>query len=248
MNVWIVLPAYNESDNLGAILGAIRDEKAYFFGQTITAVVVDDGSRDGTKDVAQDHAPDITLDLLVNEQNMGLAYTFRRGMLHAIQSSAIGDVIVCMDADNSHLIGQVHAMVSEIRQGRDVVVASRYQHGSVIRGVPVFRQWMSNAMGLLFRIVYPIPLVRDYSCGFRAYQAGFLKKLFKKHGDSIFAQEGFACMVAFLIRCHEAGAVFGEIPMILRYDQKEGASKMAVGSTVFRTLKVLWNARFRKAP
>ena len=184
MRVWIVLPAYNEAENLPAI----------FHG--IGRLAADD------------------------------------------------DVLVCMDADNSHLPGLIPRMVQMIREGRDVVIASRYRSGSVVRGVCLWRRWLSRGMSVLFKMIYPIPGVRDYSCGYRAYRAGFLQAAMERRKDRLFAKEGFACMVGILLRLHKEKAIFGEAPMVLRYDRKAGASKMKVGRTVLRTLRVLLRERF----
>jgi dolichol-phosphate mannosyltransferase len=136
------------------------------------------------------------------------------------------------------------SMIRNIAEGRDVVTASRYQPGSVTRGVPLFRRFLSRGMSVLFRSIYPIPGVRDYSCGYRAYRASMLKQLFQAEGEVLFASDGFSCMVRILLKLHKQGAICGEVPMVLRYDEKAGASKMAIGSTVARTLSVLLSERF----
>ena len=149
-----------------------------------------------------------------------------------------------MDADNTHLPGLMLRMLNSIREGRDVVIASRYQAGAFIKGVPLHRRLLSWCMSLFFQCVYPIPAVRDYSCGYRAYRAAFLKTALARLGERLFSTEGFACMVGILLKLHKLGAIFGEVPMILRYDQKSGASKMRIGNTIIRTLAVLLRERF----
>jgi dolichol-phosphate mannosyltransferase len=101
-------------------------------------------------------------------------------------------------------------------------------------------------MSLLFRLVYPVQGVRDYSCGYRAYRAELLKDALSVRSDRLFAMDGFACMVGMLLHLARHDAVFGEVPLVLRYDQKQGASKMNVAQTVRRTLLVLLRERFRK--
>jgi dolichol-phosphate mannosyltransferase len=92
--------------------------------------------------------------------------------------------------------------------------------------------------------VYPIAGVRDYSSGYRAYNAGFLQDAVRRGSGALFAQEGFECMAAILIRLHKAGARFDEVPLILRYDRKRGRSKMRVFRTVRRSLSLLIRERF----
>ena len=98
---------------------------------------------------------------------------------------------------------------------------------------------------ILFQSIYPVKGVRDYSCGYRAYRAGFLQDALVAQGEHLFAQEGFACMVGILLHLARERGRFTEIPLVLRYDQKLGASKMPVGDTVRRTLGLLVRERLR---
>ena len=247
MRLCVVLPAYNEAENIGPIFGGFRTVLADSCKLELRFILVDDGSTDGTPAKAREAAQGLGLEILLNERNRGLAETFRRGMTRAAETATgDGDIIVCMDADNSHLPGQVMRIVGEIREGRDVVIASRYRPGAVIRGVPAVRRFLSWGMSVLFRLAYPIKGVRDYSCGYRGYRAGFLRKALASQGDRLFSREGFACMLAILIRLDKEGAIFGEIPLVLRYDTKQGASKMKVAGTIFRTFRVLLRERFSR--
>ena len=245
MTVWIVLPAYNESANLPALMGGLAALADDTYRLALRVILVDDGSTDDTATVALRVAGNVPLQVLRNETNRGLAETFMRGMTEASRLAQPSDVVVCMDADNSHVPGQILRMVREIQEGRDVVIASRYQRGSVIRGVPWSRRILSRGLSILFRLVLPIEGARDYSCGYRAYRAEFLQRAISLRGEKLFATDGFACMVGLLLRLANEGAIVGEVPLVLRYDRKLGASKMDVGGTIVRTLRVLVRERFR---
>lgn len=245
MRIWIVLPALNEATNIPPILESIR-ETAGSSGLDCRLILVDDGSVDSTIQVARSSAGNLPLLLIENVTNRGLAVTFRRGMIAAAQQAADDDVIVCMDADNSHLPNQIPQMLAVIESGKDVVVASRYRPGTVVKGVPRIRRLMSTSMSILFRLIYPVPGIRDYSCGYRAYRAAFFKLALRERGEALFAEVGFACMVGILLHLHKLGARFGEVPLVLRYDRKIGESKMKVGRTVLRTLAVLFRERFSR--
>ncbi len=244
MKIFIVLPAYNEAENLPPIFDGLRRIARDTYNLELAVVLVDDGSTDDTVEVARNSGDGLALDIVRNESNLGLAATFVRGLERATRAAGDDDIVVCMDADNTHVPGSVLSMMRNVAEGRDVVIASRYRPGSVTRGVPWFRRLLSRGMSLLFRAVYPIPGVRDYSCGYRAYRASILKRLFDSEGESLLASDGFSCMVRILLKLHKQGAICGEVPMVLRYDEKAGASKMAVGRTVVRTLSVLLSERF----
>jgi dolichol-phosphate mannosyltransferase len=83
-----------------------------------------------------------------------------------------------------------------------------------------------------------VPGVRDYSCGYRAYRADLLRRAFAEMGDQFVNQSGFSCMVDILLKLNWLNAVIAEVPLILHYDYKKGASKMKVGRTVRETLKL----------
>jgi dolichol-phosphate mannosyltransferase len=243
---WLVLPAYNEGANLPGLFQDLVQLVEENSDLDLRVIVVDDGSTDDTWDVAQHPPEGLAVQVLQNPQNLGLGETFRRGMLHAMGQSTARDIIVTMDADHSHLPGLILRMVRAVREGRDVVIASRFQDGSVVRGVPAHRQVLSEGMSFLFRGILPIDGVRDFSCGYRAYRAGLLQEAQRRYGDRLFAQKGFVCMVDTLVKLDEMGALFGEVPLVLRYDQKRGPSKLPVASTVADTLRLLARARVER--
>lgn len=248
MRVWIVLPAYNEERNIPSIFEGLRQLVEDSFNVQLRVVVVNDHSSDRTSQVARECARELPLQIIENQKNMELAATFMAGMMHAVKEADGADIIVCMDADNSHIPGQILQMARNIREGRDVVIASRFRPGAVVRGVPFSRRFLSFGLMVVGRVFFPVPNVRDYSCGYRAYRADLLKKAISAYGEGLFASEGFACMVGLLLRLKKLDAVFGEIPIVLRYDQKRGSSKMNVMKTIMNTLRVLLKERFDRSP
>lgn len=243
--VYLVLPAYNEAPNLPPLLEGVERLAATKPGFDLKVLVVDDGSRDGTAELARSRGA-VPVELVRHPKNLGLAAAFRTGLLEACARAHPSDVVVVMDADNSHLPSQIPELLRALDRGTDVAIASRYRKGAQVRGVPGVRRALSTGMSYLFRAVNPIRGVRDYSCGFRAYRAGLLQDAWRTQGEALFAQEGFACMVAMLLRLQRQGAIFAEIPLDLRYDRKAGASKMKVGATVAKTLALLARERFRR--
>jgi dolichol-phosphate mannosyltransferase len=130
-----------------------------------------------------------------------------------------------------------------IAEGYDVVIASRYQPGSRTVGVPLSRRAISWAGSMLFRIVLPVQGVRDFTCGYRAYRAAVIQAAIAEYGPAFVDQEGFQCMVDILLKLRGRPLIFGEVPMVLRYDRKQGASKMDVGTTAAATLGLLLRRR-----
>ncbi len=238
----IVLPAYNEEQGIVRLLKRIELVAKTWFFDPVKVIVVDDGSSDHTSEKVQ-ALNSAMIELVRHNSNRGLGEAIKTGMLQALAKCKDSDVIVTMDADNTHSPGLVLRMVLLIEEGYDVVIASRYQSGARVLGVPPNRRLFSRVMSWLFRILFPIPGVRDYSSGFRAYRAGLLLEAFNRWQDRFISQPGFACMVEILLKLRRLGAIMAEAPLVLRYDRRQGNSKMDVGKTIRQTLALAVRAR-----
>jgi len=97
---------------------------------------------------------------------------------------------------------------------------------------------MSRGASLFCKITFPIKNVRDYSCGFRAYNIGYLKKVFELYQGNLVESSGFECMVEILGRCSKVGIKAAEYPLVLEYNLKEGPSKMKVVKTTMGYFKL----------
>jgi dolichol-phosphate mannosyltransferase len=134
-------------------------------------------------------------------------------------------------------------MVRMITEGYDVVIASRYHPESRVRGVPLLRRTLSRSASLLMQALFPTPGLRDFTCGYRAYRASVLRAAVGRYRDAFVNQEGFQCMVDILLKLRSMHLVFGEAPLILRYDRKAGKSKMRVWRTMCHTLFLVLRRR-----
>ena len=227
--VTVVLPAYNEADNLAPLIETI----ARLGYQT---VVVDDGSTDDTAKVAEEAVSRFAgVHLMRHDGNRGLGVAVRTGLKAAVDMGS--DRIVVMDSDGSHdpsLIGEM------LKHREDVVIASRFVPGGQVVGVPLHRQIISIAASVIMRQMMPMPGVRDYSCGYRCYSANVLRRASASYGwDNIIAHPGFECMVELLGKLSRLGATVTEVPLVLRYDRKIGQSKMRIA----RTVRGYWNLK-----
>ncbi|MBI2309871.1 glycosyltransferase [Candidatus Collierbacteria bacterium] len=237
--IHIVLPAFNEAESLKVLLPElIRTLKAERLQYKI--YVIDDGSLDGTSKIVKDFSrrfPQIKL--IAHKINKGLAETINTGFKEALRKSKNGDILITMDADNTHLPGLIVRMARLINEGNDIVISSRFVSGSRVRGVPISRRLLSLAAGMIFKILFPISGVKDYTCGFRAYRVDLIKKGMGIYKDKFISEKGFSCMVDILLKLRRLDPICAEVPMILRYDLKKGKSKMDVGKTITETLKLI---------
>jgi len=240
--IFVVLPAYDEEDNIGGLLDKI-DGAMTEFGLRYQVIVVDDGSRDRTFEVLQDYSKRIPLTISRHQANQGLGPTIRDGLLLAAGMAAPSDFVITMDADETQSPTLIPRMVEMLREGHDVVIASRYQPGSRVVGLSVARRIASYGASWLFRMLFPTPGVRDYTCGFRAYRGQVLALAEAKYGARFVEGQGFQCMVDILLKLRRLDLQFGEAPLILRYDLKRGASKMRVARTIWHTLSLIVKRR-----
>jgi dolichol-phosphate mannosyltransferase len=242
--LWIGLPAYNEEASIPGLfarfLEAFPAKSAPY-----RIVLYNDGCSDGTVATARAWGDRLNVEIIGRLENMGLGQGLRSLVDHAVRNGRPGDCLIVMDCDDTHHPSHFPAMVAALENGRDVVIASRYRRGARIAGVAPHRQVLSLGAALLFKTLHPCRGVLDYTCGFRAYRVALLQRAAAHYGDALVRERGFACMVELLLKLNRLGARFGEIPMVLRYDLKQGASKMDVGGNTLRLLRKLVSWRLR---
>jgi dolichol-phosphate mannosyltransferase len=244
--VLVVLPAYNEEVGLGQLIPAWQE---VLTDQQLPHrfIIVDDGSSDGTAELLLRFAATCPLTVITHCPNQGLGATIRDGLNEAVRQAGDDDVIVTMDADNTHPPELFPFMLNKLmNENLDVVIASRYRSGSEVVGLALHRKLLSDGARWLFQIAFPIRGVRDYTCGYRAYRAGFLRHAMRVFGEQFCDQPGFACMVDILLKLARCDARCGEVGMVLRYDQKAGPSAMRISQTIGHTLRLLLHHRFAK--
>jgi dolichol-phosphate mannosyltransferase len=240
--VYVVLPAYNEQDSLGPLLAAIREalgpaEIPY------TVIVVDDGSRDATALVASKATFQMPVELIEHGVNRGLAAAIRTGLTAAVERAEADDVIVTMDADNTHPPRLIPDMLRKLTDGHDVVIASRFQPGAEVHGVPRARMLYSVGARWMFQGLFPIRGVRDYTCGYRAYRASALRQALDTYGDDLVTETGFSCMADLLLKLRRLPLSMSEVPLELHYENRGGGSKMRVLRTIRQTLFLMARRR-----
>lgn len=237
MKITVVLPAYNEERDLPPLLDRIGNSMSSA-GVSYDILVVDDGSTDGTADIALRAAERWPVKLIQHSSNKGLGAAIRTGLTAASQ---LDGAVVTMDADNTQDPALIPHMVAVLEQGYDVVIASRFQKGAAEIGVAPHRKLLSHAAGSIMRVLVRFRGVRDYSCGYRVYRASILRLLQKAYGPDFIRENGFACMFELLVKLKAIRARATEVPLVLRYDLKSGESKMRVIRTLARYGVVLRN-------
>jgi len=230
MEIFVLLPTFNEERSLPNVLRKIDETltKAHYKYQIISC---NDGSTDKTAQVLEELSKKYPLNIITHPINRGLGETSRDNFELAAKKSKIDDVIVRLDCDDTHDPVFILHMIAKIKEGYDVVIASRFSKGGGQKGVSKYRSFISRGANIFMKIFFPIKNVKEYSCGYRAYSAKIIKKAIKTYGNSFIQLKGlgFTCTLEKLIKLHMLNAKFYEIPFVLRYDRKVGKSKM-IGS------------------
>jgi len=242
--ILVGLPAYNEGRRINSLINDIH--KSLMQGnEEYKIIVYDDGSSDDTAArVLSLTDSEINIHLIKGEKNKGLGHALSNLIEYCVEMSSPDDIILIMDADATHNPQHIHRMLSYIRDGFDVVIASRYTPYSRIRGVSLKRRFLSNTANFIFRVMFPMKGVCDYSCSYRAYTAKILKLAKDIYKDRLIEEHGFACMAEFLIKLRRLAIIACEVPLILRYDRKAGGTKMHIVSNIDKTFRLIMRSFF----
>lgn len=183
-------------------------------------------------------------ELVSHEQNKGLGGVLNTAFHLFLENGKEGDLCVLMDGDNSHDPVYSLTMLPKIETGADVVIASRYQCGAAVKGLSGIREFLSNGAGVFYKLILNVKNVKDYTCGYRMYTYCILKKARETYGENLAERRTFACMMEVLYKLAKIGAKFDEVPFVLRYDHKQGDSKMRVFKTAKDSILTALSLRF----
>lgn len=243
--IFACLPCYNEEQNIVPLVEGwlAQEDQLQRRGYRLEVVAIDDKSTDATLEkmqaLAAEH-PQVTV--AAHPENRNLGGGLNTAVDYVLEHGGPGDVMAVMDGDNTHDPCYVHAMLDKLRSA-DVVIASRYQSGAEIHGVPRHRLFLSDGAKAYYTMMLSVPKVRDYTCGYRLYKFAALQKARQQYGSRLITQRSFACMMELLYKLHCCGCTFDEVPFSLRYDNKGGESKMRVLRTMKDSLKTAWLLR-----
>jgi dolichol-phosphate mannosyltransferase len=236
--IHVMLPAYNEERALPLLL----ESYSKLLGERqvdYRVIVVDDGSVDRTAELTEQYAGRMPLELLRHGINRGLGAAMRTGLSHVAKISGPADLVVTMDADNTHNPEILFQMVEKIEQGADVVIASRYETGGKEVGLTIHRKILSHGASFLIDKCFRVEGAKDYTCGYRMYRTSVIKQAFERYGEDFITENSFVCMAEILIKTAYLPAKVAEVPLVLRYDLKEGTSKMKKIRTIMRYVRFI---------
>lgn len=210
MKTWIVLPTYNEVDNLEVLIRAIRAVV------DVQLLVVDDNSPDGTGDLVDRLAvTDQDLHVLHRTGKLGLGSAYQEGFRFALDHRA--DMVIQMDADGSHDPALLPTMIARLHD-TDLVIASRYIPGGSF-SIAWHRRWISTAGNTYIRLLLGLG-IHDWSTGYKAWRGSFLQQVMEQPMRGV----GYAWLMEMTWWARRLHGRIAEVPLKFR-ERQAGRSK-----------------------
>lgn len=222
MNTVVILPTFNERENITTILDGIFDAWRKIPRHKLTILVVDDTSPDGTANLVRLYQKKHPNVLLLVGKKEGLGSAILRGMNYALDTLK-AEIIVQIDADLSHDPASLPAFMRGIDNGADFVVGSRYiSGGSIPDNWGLHRKIYSVVGNAVVRFGLGYTLIHDWTGGYRAYRRIFAERFRREMAR----YQGYLFQIAYLHKSVKSGARVTEVPIHFT-DRRFGHSKIA---------------------
>lgn len=232
MNVLVVVPTYNERDNLPLLAAGVLARDGY------RMLIVDDGSPDGTGQIADELAREHEgrIEVMHRTGPRGLGRSYVDGLRHAIAKPDV-DLVCQMDADLSHDPAYLPSLVAATATS-DVVIGSRYLQGISVVNWPLHRIVLST---LANRYIRAVTRLRPSDCtsGFRCWRREALARL----PLDAMVSDGYAFLVEMLFEADRRGCRIAEVPIIF-VERRQGYSKLS-GGVLLESIITPWRLKLR---
>jgi dolichol-phosphate mannosyltransferase len=217
---WLILPTYNEAENVNAIVAAAGEVLASAAPGGFRVLVVDDGSPDGTGRMADELAAQHEwVQVLHRSEKNGIGPAYLAGFRRALEQGA--DYVMEMDSDFSHDPADLARLLQAVYDGADLALGSRYVPGGGVSDWGMLRRFISEGGSTYARLVLGLQ-VRDLTGGFKCFRREVLEAIRFDHVRS----QGYAFQVELTYRAVQCGFEVVEVPIVFR-DRQHGQSKMS---------------------
>lgn len=229
-HVWLILPTYNEAENIGPIVAAAV-QRLKECAREHTVLIVDDNSPDGTGDAADVLAHNYpSVQVLHRKEKNGLGRAYLAGFAVALEGGA--DLIVEMDADFSHDPRDIQRLVRAAHEECDLAIGSRYVPGGGVRDWSLLRRLVSRGGGWYARTLLGVD-IRDLTGGFKCFRRETLEAI---DLERVFSN-GYGFQIELTYRTIRAGLTVQEVPIHFT-ERRAGKSKMSPQIALEAVLKV----------
>ncbi len=242
-NLTLVIPVLNEAANLQRLFASLATLNTQLRKDfRLHVLLVDDGSTDGTTDLARKLGKSLDLTILHHEKNMGPGRAFATAFTHIGRKLGAGDLVITMEGDNTSRLELIRQMLLRLQEGFDVILASPYMYGGGIRNTSAFRVIMSTMANLFVKELLGLNGILTVSSFFRLYTGRFLKRMQSIYGAGIIERPGFECMTEMMMKMVMIKTNLSEIAMVVDTHARVGKSRMHIWRTV-RGYLALWSLK-----
>ncbi|CAN5256631.1 polyprenol monophosphomannose synthase [soil metagenome] len=237
MNKLVIIPTYNEKENIAGIIHAV-----FSLNQGYHVLVIDDNSPDGTAEIVKKFYAIYPSQLFLEERKgkQGLGTAYIHGFRWAIAKKY--DYIFEMDADFSHDPADLERLYEACKDGADLAIGSRYVPGGMIKNWPFDRHLYSRGGSIYTRLLTGMP-IKDPTAGFMCFKRQVLEAINLDAVKFI----GYAFQIEMKFAAWKLGFKIKEVPIVF-IDRKSGVSKMSKGilkEGVLGVIKIQWNSMFK---
>lgn len=241
MNTVVILPTYNERENIKILLDGIFDAWRKVSRHELTILVVDDMSPDGTSEIVRQYQKKHSNVALLTGKKEGLGNALLRGMNYALDTLN-AEIIVQMDADLSHDPAALPSLLAALDKGADFVVGSRYiPGGSIPDNWAPHRKLFSIVGNGVVKFGLGYTRVHDWTGGYRAYKQSFARSSL----GELSKYQGYVFQIAYLHKSLVRGARITEVPINFT-DRKFGHSKIAPSQYIRDVLRYVVRERMKE--
>ena len=232
MKVLVIMPTFNEAGNIERATSEL-----FKFNPDVSLLVVDDGSPDGTGQLAEQlAAKDKRISVLHRKDKQGLGAAYIAGFNYAFGMDF--DFVVEMDADGSHRAEDLTKLLA-ICQENDLVIGSRYVRGGKTQNWPLHRQWLSRGGNIYAKMMLGSKL-NDMTAGFRVFRSSFLQGM----DLATINARGYSFQIEMAYRTIQLGGRTAEVPITF-VEREIGESKMS-GNIVVEALMLMTKFGFKR--
>jgi dolichol-phosphate mannosyltransferase len=237
MKLLVIIPTYNENDNIESIIGEVLDQ-----GRDFEVLIVDDNSPDGTgatvKKLQKKEPKSERIHLIEREKKLGLGSAYIRGFKLALENNY--DFVFEMDADFSHNPSNLTKLKETlIKENADLVIGSRYKNGVNVINWPMSRLILSYFANIFAKTVTGVPL-SDLTSGFKGIRKKVLQNLDFRKIDA----EGYGFQIEIHFYSYWKGFKIKEIPIVF-VERRSGNSKMSK-KIVWEAFWLVWKLGLRR--
>src|SRR6266545_691146 len=232
-SLYVVVPVYNEADNLERLFASFRLlHTEYTDRHHVQLVMVADGSTDDTVRLANELGEGLDLTVLSSATNKGPGSAFAMGFEYLASRITDSDWLVTLEGDNTSRRELLRHMFHRVREGYDVVLASPYMYGGGITNTSALRIFISHIANAFVKEFLGVHGIMTVSSFFRLYRGSVIQQLHQYYGAGIIERRGFECMIELLLKMMYLGVTISEVPMVLDTNLRAGKSKMKIMRTI----------------